>query len=392
MTIIEFLDSVSIHNALSTLLLSPERLVLLGADAVQLDACKSRMEKIILSQHLPTRVEVVVCAGKYPALIKALERILATYPDCAFDVTGGQDEMLVAMGVLSRKYGIPMHTVDPAFHTLSPLDEGMAYPLPRSPRLSVSENITLYGGRITGSFTPPPSTDFWADVLDVWSVAKQDCGAWNTAISSLHHFVRPEDASVSLSRETVENKLSEKKAEALFFVLHALRDVGALTEYAEDSTHISFSYKSYAVQYALEKEGTALELYTYYAAYVYPGRDNRLFTDGKVGVTMDWDNLMASYWKEDVLNEIDVFLMRGITPIFISCKNGFVDADELYKLSVVADRFGGPYAERMIVLTQHRPDASFLNRAKELSIRVIQNVHDIPTISFLGQLTGSDIE
>ena len=84
--------------------------------------------------------------------------------------------------------------------------------------------------------------------------------------------------------------------------------------------------------------------------------------------------------------------MQGTTPIFISCKNGFVDADELYKLSVVADRFGGPYAGRMIVLTQHQPDASFLNRAKELSIRVIQNVHNISTTSFWEKLVESAIK
>ena len=44
---------------------------------------------------------------------------------------------------------------------------------------------------------------------------------------------------------------------------------------------------------------------------------------------------------QETKNEIDVMLMRGVVPVFVSCKNGAVKMDELYKLDTVAQRFGG---------------------------------------------------
>ena len=44
-------------------------------------------------------------------------------------------------------------------------------------------------------------------------------------------------------------------------------------------------------------------------------------------------------------------LMRGVIPVFVSCKNGAVDSNELYKLNTVADRFGSIYAKKIIAAT-----------------------------------------
>ena len=41
--------------------------------------------------------------------------------------------------------------------------------------------------------------------------------------------------------------------------------------------------------------------------------------------------------------------MRGLRPIFISCKNGSFLPEELYKLSAVAKHFGGEYAKKVLV-------------------------------------------
>lgn len=55
--------------------------------------------------------------------------------------------------------------------------------------------------------------------------------------------------------------------------------------------------------------------------------------------------------EKDTENEIDVVLMKGLTLIFISCKNGQVDDDELYKLESVTNRFGGLYAKKVLIAT-----------------------------------------
>ena len=70
-----------------------------------------------------------------------------------------------------------------------------------------------------------------------------------------------------------------------------------------------------------------------------------------MSVNIDWDGLFSGskYIFSGTNNEIDVLLMHGATPLFISCKNGDVKMEELYKLHTVATRFGGPYARKMLI-------------------------------------------
>ena len=97
---------------------------------------------------------------------------------------------------------------------------------------------------------------------------------------------------------------------------------------------------------------------------------------------------------QETTNEIDVLLMKGLVPIFISCKNGMVDQDELYKLNTVAEEFGGPYAKKVLVCTYFGNDESlahdyFMQRAKDMNIRVIPSVHEMPEeklVNILGSL------
>ena len=43
--------------------------------------------------------------------------------------------------------------------------------------------------------------------------------------------------------------------------------------------------------------------------------------------------------------------MKGTVPVFVSCKNGRFDANELYKLNTVAERFGRKYSKKVLVST-----------------------------------------
>lgn len=79
--------------------------------------------------------------------------------------------------------------------------------------------------------------------------------------------------------------------------------------------------------------------------------------------------------EDDVKNEMDVLATAGAIPVFISCKNGSVDSDELYKLNTVAQRFGGIYAKKILVMTYYGVTDSFIQRAQAMNIRLIRNVH-----------------
>ena len=224
MTIIEFFDSTPIHNAAGMLLLAPDEVVLVGEKSVPMHAFRSRLEKIIKAHGLTTKIHVEsVDTRNFPKLIEKLESILLSYRDCAFDLTGGQTEILVAMGALSQKYGLPMHTVDPVRGTVSPFTCKETYPAARTASLSISENIALYDGKVTEALTPPDEEAFWQDVLAVWSVASRDPAAWNSAISTLHAFCAPEEMFAEIRMWEVSKKFPAHRVDTLRKIIMALQ-------------------------------------------------------------------------------------------------------------------------------------------------------------------------
>ena len=79
-------------------------------------------------------------------------------------------------------------------------------------------------------------------------------------------------------------------------------------------------------------------------------------------------------------------LMHGVVPVFISCKNGAVGDEELYKLNTVAHRFGNAYVKKVLVATTLRKAVNsrkyFLERAKDMKITVIEDVHEMTATEF----------
>ena len=67
--------------------------------------------------------------------------------------------------------------------------------------------------------------------------------------------------------------------------------------------------------------------------------------------------------------------MHNMVPVFISCKNGNIESDELFKLKTVAKRFGGKYSKKVIISTSLESTDSknaLRERAKEMDIAIIE--------------------
>ena len=73
--------------------------------------------------------------------------------------------------------------------------------------------------------------------------------------------------------------------------------------------------------------------------------------------------------------------MRNLIPLFISCKNGSVKANELYKLKTVAHTFGGEYGKMALVATsipEKGDDVAYLRqRASDMGITLIEDVRNM---------------
>jgi hypothetical protein len=78
--------------------------------------------------------------------------------------------------------------------------------------------------------------------------------------------------------------------------------------------------------------------------------------------------------------------MNGAIPLFVSCKNGDFDVDELYKLNTVTEYFGAPYAKMALVAANMSllgDRAEYLkSRMSNLGIRYISNAEELDFAEF----------
>jgi hypothetical protein len=116
----------------------------------------------------------------------------------------------------------------------------------------------------------------------------------------------------------------------------------------------------------------------HYVKQATDNKNNRMYNDVVNGVSIDWDGILNVKYETE--NEIDILAMRGIWPMFISCKNGAFDAEELYKLNTVAHRFGGKYAKKVLIATaldaMDETGKYIRQRAEDMGIIVIDNITD----------------
>lgn len=345
MTLIEFFDEEKLDNVVGTLILHPERTVFL-CPGKRDEAFLKALRKILEARGVQT--EIVMECVDVTDLQRAracVEEIVNKYPDADFDIAGGNDVMLVVMGEIAKKYNLPMHIASVKSKNVTSINSGKMYKT-YDTFLSVEELISVYGGKVAkdganeATYTWTRNLAEEEEIEKVWNVCKSDTGAWNSAIGAMRG-----TGSVD-KRNVLAMTWSKLKKEGL------VRREGN-----------QMRYKSNLVRFLLQKQGTALEMYTYITA-----KKTEFFDDGQCSVIIDWKG------HREVENEIDVLLTRGMTGYFVSCKNGLVDSDELYKLSIVAERFGGKYAKKILVLSRFEPDMSFMNRAEELGIRVVKNV------------------
>ena len=85
-------------------------------------------------------------------------------------------------------------------------------------------------------------------------------------------------------------------------------------------------------------------------------------------------NWCAGEKRDAVTNEIDVMAVRGIQPVFISCKTCEIRTEALNELAILRDRFGGTGSRALIVTSASasRGRNVMRRRASELGIEVIE--------------------
>lgn len=395
-TYVEFFDHKAVENICACLTQVPDRVILVGDESDNLPCHCERYEKLFAERGFKNVrfAHEPISKNKLQSIVDALCRIVETYEDCVFGLTGGEDLYLVAMGIVCERYrekNLKMHRFLLSEGYILDCDQdGQTIGKNRQPKLSVEENIRLYGGEVIYDEEKPETTHRWnmnqefrEDICAMWEICCSEGNRqWNAQIEVLRRAAQATPGSglsVHVARSVVESNL-RREGESMVVndtILDALQEKGLLKHWYIDENVVIVSFKNDQVKACLTTAGQLLELTVYLAAL--DARDEngkKVYHNSLTGVYIDWDGRLGSAnGGEDSHNEIDVLMMHGVVPVFVSCKNGYVDADELYKLNVVAQQFGNSYAKKVLVapaLNTYGKHADYIeNRAKDMGICII---------------------
>jgi len=216
------------------------------------------------------------------------------------------------------------------------------------------------------------------DTEKLWALCKQYRKYWNSFSTVLAYFQKYavgltyvgalKGIKAKLDKEHFGMKKVEKQwiveQESLSLfkeMLLACKEAGLLTK-VEENHQLSYTYKNEFIQNCMCEAGNALE------QHVFLEEKKNKKADCRMGVHINWENKKTSA----VLNEIDVLVLQGYIPVFISCKAGSVEKlshDDLYELETVAQRFGGKYAKKVLAIMDNWQGAQ-RERAKDMGIEV----------------------
>lgn len=297
--------------------------------------------------------------------------------DIYFDITGGENMMLVAFGILSERYDTPIHKYDVIRNECIDLKPDSSRHITRDiparrVELTIEKYIEMRGGTVNyrrqKNNKNPDSEDFKENTGKIWKIARRHYTSWNQFSEFFRNNFHPDDElwicenadEIKRALDKAPGKLKENHE--LYHILNEMFQSRIITDYKKTDTEYKFRLKNDFVKDCLWDSGSILELHMCQLL-----KTNSDYCG--VGIHLDWDGVIEESRNKDVLNEIDVLSIKGNIATFVSCKMGSAGREALYELDTVARRFGGKYARKMLAVAQNVSEVDGL-RAKEMRIKV----------------------
>ncbi len=417
MVLIELFDRTPVDNIITTLALKPDRTVFFSTDIKKACRALPRFRKICEGRGICTDFSVKgVSKNDLEDVTDALCDVISDPGNIkgqiVVDISGGDDGTLVAVGMVfgmmndNRLHAFRINPISRRgiLYDYTGRDNGRlkierrVYDFTYNTQvyLTCEEDIILHGGKLISHGLTFELTDpLTNDVEELWNICRDDPAGWNNRIghfsAALIRFAPESDCRVlprsafSKSKNSVDLDLWNELVDKGFVLIDEKRSAG-------DS--IFFRFKNKLTEECLTKAGSILEYRTYLGAKrakIDDGGDFLpMFSDVRVSVVIGWDEDGEYTVNEPgTQNEIDCIAMAGVRPIFISCKNGDVKSDELYKLQTVSKEFGSDYAGSALISTVYfdesagvwggyggnKTTSSLKDRAAEMGIRLLSSVH-----------------
>ena len=393
MTLIECFDRSPMENIAGCLYLRPDKLILLG-DRERMEQPARRYRALLKHRGLDTQVVLQgIRKNDLAGTAAVLADIVRREQDCVIDLSGGDEQTIMAVGAMMAsidrdlRQRVSVQKFDPERGTVLHCDSDGCTVSDSPAALTVGELVALNGGSATTE-THQISKDCGPRDLDrLWSMVTADPKKWNRSIALLGEFESRSDSKdqIHLDLEELRGRIRnfDEKEPRIRDLLEEFRDRDIISDRSSWDT-LRYRYTSPLLRYCTQKAGNVLEIKTLLEARALQEDGKPYFDDCQMSVTIDWDGITHHPMERipETRNEIDVVLTRGLVPLFISCKNGDIGDEELYKLHTVATRFGGPHARKMLIATDlDRKSAaanrSFVQRAWDMDIFVVTDAAEL---------------
>lgn len=385
---IEFFDAEPIENLVTCLNFKMDKVIYFGYGD-DMTSEKQRITTKSLKKICDVdNVEFIeICRNNLDKIVESVEKVIKEEEkagnQCFFELTGGEELELVAMGILSARYDLPMHRFDMRTGEVQTLNENGGRRIDtlvekRRIELTLDEIVEMHGGAIdykeeTFSRKELKLKEFEKDTEVMWYIAKKNVKRWNCISAVFKGCTGYEETKTRVAiwdkklHSLAHNVQGVGSYEVFREYLDMLADAEVIKNVRREAGKLIFEYKNELVKECIIEAGTLLELRTYYTL-----KNTGKYSDYKSGVNINWDGEVGNA-DDGVENEIDVMLLDGYIPTFVSCKNGKVTQMALYELETVANRFGGKYAKKIMVASQGLTEG-YAKRAAEMGIEVMDGI------------------
>ncbi len=373
---VEFYSEEPLENVMAMIKYRPEKIIFLGHKDNMITKRINDIRDFRDKKCPDTDLEFIeVPKDDLNGAIDIITDIMRENPGVRFELTGGSELILIALGCIAARMNISKLRIDPFTGKEIDIRGDQVVTSDYHFNVSIAEDIILHGGALTsqtGSFSEWKFTDeFREDIRIMWDICKVYRGNWNKHCATIDELRKNTPNQKEGWVEIYKNPLGEA-----ITLLRDLEKEGLIKDYSESNKRVSFRFKNNMIRKVIGKAGNMLELHVYEVAT----RDNYVFTDAIIGAHIDWDGEIHDFSHPgyDTMNEIDVILMKNVCPIFISCKSGKAGGHALHELETVTRKFGGKYARKALILAKACDNTTgtmyFKQRAKDMKIWIIDDV------------------
>ena len=152
MTYIEFFDKIASENISACLTYAPDRVIYIGDNAKMMKRHIENYKSVFAARgHSIEFLYRTFSKTSLENAVALLSELVETYDDCVFDITGGEEILTLALGVVYARHpdkNIQIHKFNLKNNALYDFDKDGTTIYRDTPTLTIEENVRIYGGDV----------------------------------------------------------------------------------------------------------------------------------------------------------------------------------------------------------------------------------------------------